>query len=70
MEAKKNPLKAFQIAHAVDYLSDMSNDDADIDDHGDAENGETEVTSHCHSSGKNSRFFIVNSVIKSALNTW
>jgi hypothetical protein len=44
----------------------MSNGDADIDDHGDADNEEAEVTSHCHSSGENSRFLIVNSVIKSA----
>jgi hypothetical protein len=35
MEAMENPLQTFQLAHAVDYLSDMSNDGADIDDHAD-----------------------------------
>jgi hypothetical protein len=45
MEAKEKPLQTFQLAHAVDYLSDMSNDDADIDDHGDADDEEAEAPS-------------------------
>ena len=31
-EPKENPLRMFQLAHTIDYLSDMSDDDADIDD--------------------------------------
>jgi hypothetical protein len=45
MEAKEKPLQTFQLAHAVDYLSDMSDDDADIDDHGDADDEEAEAPS-------------------------
>jgi hypothetical protein len=42
MEANANPLQMFQLAHAVDYLSDMSDDGTDTDDHGNADNEETD----------------------------
>ena len=41
MEARENPPKTFRLAHAVNYLSDMSDDDVDIDDDGDADDEES-----------------------------
>ena len=43
MEAKENPPRTFRLAHAVDYLSDMSDDGADIDDHGDSDADDEEA---------------------------
>lgn len=44
-EKMKNPPRTFQFVHAVNYLSDMLDDDSDIDDPGEADNEELNAPS-------------------------
>jgi hypothetical protein len=44
-ETMKNPSRTFQFVHAVNYLSDMSDDDTNIDDCGEADDEEPKAPS-------------------------
>lgn len=46
MEAKETLLQTFQLAYAVDYLSNMSDDNTVLNGHGNADNKEAEALGH------------------------